>query len=39
MGPAVDFRSLLNEGATIIDVRTKGEYQQGHIKRDQLISH
>ena len=32
MGPAVDFRSLLNEGATIIDVRTKGEYQQGHIK-------
>jgi rhodanese-related sulfurtransferase len=32
MGPAVDFRSLLNEGATIIDVRTKGEYEQGHIK-------
>lgn len=32
MGPAVDFAELLKEGATIVDVRTKGEYQQGHIK-------
>ena len=32
IGPAVDFADLLNSGATIIDVRTKGEYQQGHIK-------
>jgi len=32
MGPAVDFPSLMSEGATIVDVRTKNEYQQGHIK-------
>lgn len=32
IGPAVDFKTLISEGATIIDVRTKGEYQQGHIK-------
>lgn len=32
LGPKVDFRELLKNGATIIDVRTKGEYQGGHIK-------
>ncbi len=32
LGPEVDFSSLLQEGATIVDVRTKAEYQQGHIK-------
>lgn len=31
-GPKVDYKELLNNGATIIDVRTKAEYQQGHIK-------
>ena len=31
-GPSVDYRELMKQGATIIDVRTKAEYQQGHIK-------
>jgi len=31
-GPKVDYSQLIKEGAIIIDVRTKGEYQQGHIK-------
>lgn len=32
IGPEVNFRDLLREGAQIIDVRTKAEFQQGHIK-------
>jgi phage shock protein E len=32
IGPKADYRELLKNGATIIDVRTKGEYQGGHIK-------
>ena len=32
MGPAVDYKQLMAEGAVIVDVRTKGEYQGGHIK-------
>lgn len=31
-GPSVDYAQLIKAGATILDVRTKGEYQQGHIK-------
>lgn len=31
-GPAVDYKELLKNGAQLIDVRTKGEYQSGHIK-------
>ncbi len=31
-GPAVDYSLLVKDGATIVDVRTKEEYQQGHIK-------
>lgn len=31
-GPKVDFRELMNNGAQIIDVRSKGEYQSGHIR-------
>ena len=31
-GPKVDYPQLINDGAVIVDVRTKGEYQQGHIK-------
>ncbi|MGE0567381.1 MAG: rhodanese-like domain-containing protein [Bacteroidia bacterium] len=31
-GPAVDYKALMQNGAQIIDVRTKGEYQSGHIK-------
>lgn len=29
--PPVDFAQLVREGANIIDVRTPGEYQGGHI--------
>ena len=32
LGPKVDFKELLQNGATIIDVRSKGEFQGGHIK-------
>lgn len=31
-GPKTDFKKLVNEGALIIDVRTPGEYNSGHIK-------
>ena len=31
-GPSVDYKELMKNGATVIDVRTKAEYQQGHIK-------
>ena len=31
-GPAADFKALVNQGATIIDVRSKAEYASGHIK-------
>lgn len=30
-GPKVDLAALVKSGAQIIDVRTKNEYQQGHI--------
>lgn len=30
--PAVDFKSLVREGAVIVDVRTPGEFASGHIK-------
>jgi len=30
--PTVDFKELMHNGAQIIDVRTKSEYQQGHLK-------
>ena len=31
-GPSVDYSQLVKDGAIIVDVRTKAEYQQGHIK-------
>ena len=31
-GPAVNYKALMENGAVIIDVRTKGEYASGHIK-------
>ena len=31
-GPSVNFEEIIANGATIIDVRTKGEYQSGHLK-------
>ena len=36
-GPKVDFKELINQGAIILDVRTKGEYQGGHIKGSKNI--
>lgn len=32
IGPKVDFKELMKNGAQIIDVRSKGEYSSGHIK-------
>jgi phage shock protein E len=32
LGAKVDFKQLSKEGAIILDVRTKGEYVQGHVK-------
>ncbi len=32
IGPSTDWKALIASGAQIIDVRTKAEYQQGHVK-------
>lgn len=32
IGPKVDLSELVKEGAIILDVRTKGEYNNGHIR-------
>lgn len=32
MGPGVDYAEWMTRGATIVDVRTTGEYSSGHIK-------
>ena len=29
--PAVDYAGLIKQGATIVDVRTRGEFESGHI--------
>lgn len=31
-GPGTDFKTLVAEGAVIVDVRTPGEFRSGHIK-------
>lgn len=31
-GPKVDYAELMKQGATIVDVRTQGEFSGGHIK-------
>jgi phage shock protein E len=31
-GPGVNYSQLVNEGAIILDVRSKGEFAGGHIK-------
>ncbi len=31
-GPKVDFKQLIKNGAIVVDVRTKAEYQGGHVK-------
>lgn len=37
-GPKVDYAALVKQGAIILDVRSKGEYQGGHIKGSINIS-
>lgn len=32
LGPKVDYKSLVKQGAVIVDVRTKGEFNNGHIR-------
>ncbi|MFZ0489277.1 MAG: rhodanese-like domain-containing protein [Salegentibacter sp.] len=32
LGPATNYAELVEEGAIILDVRTKAEYSSGHIK-------
>ncbi len=36
-GPKVDYAQLIKQGAVILDVRTKAEYRQGHIKGSHNI--
>jgi len=31
-GPKTDYKELVANGAQIVDVRSKGEYQSGHLK-------
>ena len=38
VGAKVDFRELKKQGAIILDVRSKGEYQGGHISGSMNIS-
>ena len=35
--PTVDFTTLVNKGAQIVDVRSPGEYKSGHIKGSKNI--
>lgn len=37
IGPKVDLGELIANGAVIIDVRTKGEYAGGHLKKSVNI--
>jgi phage shock protein E len=37
LGPKTDYKALINQGAEIIDVRTKGEFASGHIKGSKNI--
>jgi rhodanese-related sulfurtransferase len=36
-GPAVDYKQLLQNGAVILDVRTKGEFGSGNIKGSKNV--
>ncbi len=37
LGPKTDYKALINQGAEIVDVRTKGEFISGHIKGSKNI--
>jgi rhodanese-related sulfurtransferase len=32
VGPKVDYAQLMKEGATVVDVRSPGEFATGHVK-------
>lgn len=36
-GPGTDYKSLVANGAVILDVRTAGEFQSGHIRISKNI--
>jgi len=36
-GSKTDFKELLNNGALVLDVRTRGEYAGGHVKNSKNI--
>jgi len=36
-GPKVDLKELLDNGALLLDVRTRGEYAGGHVKNSKNI--
>ena len=38
IGPAINYAQLIKQGAIVLDVRTKGEYQGGHISGSINIS-
>jgi phage shock protein E len=38
IGPSIDYAQLVKDGAIILDVRSKGEYAGGHIKKSLNIS-
>ncbi len=38
LGPSVNYAELMENGATILDVRSKSEYASGHIKGSINIS-
>jgi rhodanese-related sulfurtransferase len=38
IGPAVNYADLMKQGAVILDVRSKGEFEGGHIKGSLNIS-
>jgi phage shock protein E len=38
LGPSVDYKTLIKQGAIILDVRSKGEYNGGHIRGSINIS-
>ncbi|OOV29370.1 sulfurtransferase [Flavobacterium sp. LM5] len=37
LGPTTNYKALLQQGAIIIDVRSKGEYNSGHIQNSLNI--
>tara|TARA_A100000171_G_C2132657_1_gene147789 strand:- start:1347 stop:1664 length:318 start_codon:yes stop_codon:yes gene_type:complete len=38
LGSKVDFKELVQQGAVVLDVRSKGEFAGGHIKGSMNIS-